>query len=59
MNITNPIPGVVELEYREEVWEQAMDYEHIPFRCRKCHEYGHLFKECHLNAEEEERKTKK
>lgn len=58
MNIENPIPGTVELEYHKEVWQQALDYEHIPFRCRKCHNYGHLFKECPLNVEEEERKTK-
>lgn len=58
MNIANPIPEAVELEYHEEVWQQALDYEHIPFRCRKCHEYGHLYKECPLKAEEEERKTK-
>lgn len=30
-----------------------MDYEHIPFRCRRCHEYGHLFKQFPLNATEE------
>ena len=58
MNIANPMPGTVELEYHEGVWQQAVDYEHIPFRCRKCHEYGYLYKECPLNAEEEERKTK-
>jgi hypothetical protein len=26
-----------------------LDYEHIPFHCRKCHEHGHLFRECPLN----------
>lgn len=30
----------------------------MPFRCRKCHEYGQLFKEYPLNVEEEERKNK-
>lgn len=29
---------------------QTIDYEHIPFRCRKCHEHKHLFKEFPLNA---------
>ena len=58
MNIANPIPGVFKLEYHEEVWQQALDYEHIPFRCRKGHEYGNLFKEFPLNAEEDERNTK-
>jgi len=30
-----------------------MDYEHIPFRCKRCHEYGYLFKQCPLIAGEE------
>jgi hypothetical protein len=33
---------------------QTIDYEHIPFRCRKCHEHGHLFRECPLNATNKE-----
>jgi len=37
------------LEYHDEDWSQTIDYEHIPFRCRKCHEHGHLFRECPLN----------
>eukprot|EP00253_Pinus_taeda_P015231 PITA_15231 len=59
MNIANPIPDTVELEYHEEVWQRTLDYEHIPFRCHRCHEYGHLVKECPLTMEEEERKIKK
>jgi len=58
MNIANRISGVVGLEYHEEMWQQTLDYEHIPFRCRKCHEYGHLFKEFPLNIEEEEWRSK-
>lgn len=30
-----------------------MDYEHIPFICRRCHKYGHLYKHCPLNNEQE------
>lgn len=30
-----------------------MDYEHIPFRCRICHEYCHLYIQCPLNVAEE------
>eukprot|EP00253_Pinus_taeda_P004060 PITA_04060 len=29
---------------------RRVDYEHIPFCCRRCHEYGHIFKSCPLNA---------
>lgn len=58
MNIADPILDIVELEYHEEVWQQTLDYEHIPFRCRRCHEYGHLYKECPLTIEEEEQRNK-
>jgi len=58
MNIAEPIPGSVKIEYHEEVWQQMLDYEHIPFRCRRCHEYGHIFKEFPLNTEEEEWRNK-
>jgi len=27
---------------------QILDYEGIPFRCRWCHEVGHLYKDCLL-----------
>jgi hypothetical protein len=50
LNIAKPLPGSIVLEYQDEDWIQTIDYEHIPFRCRKCHEHGHLFRECPLNA---------
>jgi hypothetical protein len=49
LNIANALPGSITLEYQDEDWAQTIDYEHIPFRCRKCHEHGHLFRECPLN----------
>jgi hypothetical protein len=49
MNISKSLPGSVTLEYKDEEWAQTIDYEHIPFRCRKCHEHGHLFRDCPLN----------
>lgn len=36
MNIAEPLPEFVEVEYHDELWKQPVDYEHIPFRCRKC-----------------------
>jgi hypothetical protein len=51
MDISKALPGSVTLEYQDEDWNQTMDYEHIPFRCRKCHEHGHLFRDCPLNAQ--------
>jgi hypothetical protein len=51
MNIAKALPGAVILEYQDEDWSQTLDYEHIPFRCRKCHEHGHLFRDCPLNQQ--------
>lgn len=45
------------LEYRDDNYFQAIDYEKILFRCRKCHEHGHLIRECPMNKKEEEAKT--
>lgn len=30
--------------------KQALDYEGVPFRCRRCHKIGHLYKDCPLNS---------
>jgi hypothetical protein len=54
LNIAKPLPGSIVLEYHDEDWIQTIDYEHIPFRCRKCHEHGHLFRECPLNMIQKE-----
>ena len=51
MDILKALPGSVTIEYEDEDWNQTIDYEHIPFRCRKCHEHGHLFCDFLLNAQ--------
>ena len=43
MNITESLPKSIKLEYEGEVWQQLIDYEHIYFICRRCHEYEHIF----------------
>jgi hypothetical protein len=50
LNISKPLPGSIALEYHDEDWSQTIDYEHIPFRCIKCHEHGHLFRDYPLNV---------
>jgi hypothetical protein len=50
MDISKSLPGTVTLEYQDEEWAQTIDYKHIPFHCRKCHEHGHLFRDFPLNA---------
>jgi len=49
-DISKPLPGSICLEHQDNDWIQTIDYEHIPFRCRKCHEHGHLFGDCSLNV---------
>jgi hypothetical protein len=50
MIIDNPLPGSLTLEYQDEEWIETIDYEHIPFRCWKCYEHDHLFRDLPLNA---------
>jgi len=49
MDLSGALPDEVILEVFDEEWVQTVDYEHIPFRCRKCHEHGHLFRDFHLS----------
>ena len=46
------------MEYIDEAYFQTIDYEQIPFRCRKCHKHGHLIREFPLNKPAENPKEK-
>lgn len=50
MRLDQPLPDMVSLAHHDNEWIQPLDYEHVPFRCRKCHAHGHLFRDCPLNA---------
>jgi len=52
LNISKPLHGSIALKYHDKDWSQTIDYEHILFRCRKCHEHRHMLKECPLNNAE-------
>ena len=45
LDISRDLPDGIELTWEDEEWFQAIDYEQIHFRCRRCHEHGHLFKD--------------
>ena len=49
MHLAKPLADSVSLFHNDFEWIQTIDYEHIPFRCRKCHEHGHLFRDFPLN----------
>lgn len=47
----NPRGGLAEkinIKYREYIFEQRLDYEHLTLRCHRCHVYGHLARDCPL-----------
>lgn len=54
MDVSGALHEGLWLEYRDEDYYQAIYYEQIPFRCRKCHEHGHLIRECPMNRKEED-----
>ena len=49
LDISQDLPDGIELSWDDEDWFLAIDYEWIPFRCRRCHKHGHLFKYCPQN----------
>ena len=49
MHIAKTLPESIILAHEDTEWTQPLEYEHIPFRCRKCHEHGHLYQDCPKN----------
>ena len=46
VDLNNPLPDSIEICMGTSSWIQQLDYETLPFRCRICHEYGHLQRKC-------------
>ena len=46
IDLSRPLPDAVEMCVGSHSWMQQLDYETLPFRCRLCHEYGHLLRRC-------------
>jgi len=57
MDLSRALPDEVILEVFDEERVQTIDYEHIPLRCCKCHEHGHLFRDCLLTKIENKSKN--
>ena len=49
MHLSKALPDSVSLWHEDFEWIQSIDYEHVPFHCRKCHMHGHLFRDCPQN----------
>ena len=46
MDISKGLPEMLKLASPNGSWIQLLDYEGIPFRCKKCHKTGHLIACC-------------
>jgi hypothetical protein len=58
MNVATTLPESITISFQDEEWVQPIDYEHISFRCRKCHEHGHLFRDFPQNITQTNNKGK-
>lgn len=50
MKLGKVLTDSVSLLHDDFEWIQPIDYEHVPFKCRRCHAHGHLFCDCPLNT---------
>ena len=46
MDFSKELPEAITLNWEDEEWTQPIDYEKLPFRCRHCHDYGHIGRKC-------------
>ncbi len=49
MDLKQPLPDTVSFFHEDTEWVQVIDYEQVPFRCRRCHDIGHLYRDFPLN----------
>ena len=49
MDLSKKLLEDIRMIWDDEDWLEKLDYEQIPFQCRRFHEYGHLFKEFPMN----------
>jgi hypothetical protein len=53
MKLTNGLVDCISIQHQGCTFTQELDYEGIPFRCGRCHAYGHLAKDCPLQEKNE------
>lgn len=51
MHSAKELTDSVSLFHDDYEWVQTIDYEHIPFHYRRCHEHGHIFRDFPLNLQ--------
>ena len=50
INVREGLFEKIHLSWGNTFFKQRLDYENIPFRCRRCHTYCHLAAECSLGV---------
>jgi len=59
INIREGLAETINLKWGPDVITQILDYENVPFRCRRCHAYGHPISECNIPERNSDRGRKK
>ena len=50
LNLREGLAESINLDWGPVIISQILDYENVPFHCRRCHAYGHPMSECSLLA---------
>lgn len=48
MDTSGGVLDYITIQWRDKQRKQIIDYEGIPYRCRRCHQVGHLYRDCPL-----------
>ena len=48
LDLRNGLTEDIAIQKGETIFSQPLDYVGLPFRCNRCHHYGHLLAHCHL-----------
>jgi len=48
LDLLDGLSEYINIQWRNATRRQMLDYEGVPFRCRRCHKVGHLFRDCPL-----------
>lgn len=49
MDLNKGLPDYINLAHKDLKWSQSLDFENTAFRCRVCHQTGHLQSSCTLS----------
>ena len=49
LDLRNGLASDIDIKHGDTIFIQTLDYVAIPFKCNRCHSYGHLVSHCHLS----------